>query len=320
MLPHEADCLWHVAVGVGRMDASVHGMADPIEREQAVPWIAAALVVDLLAHLQPAEDVERLLAAASAAARDQLGAERALVLTVAGDRLTAEHCGALADPGSDRLRREVLSAPVPLVARTPEAVALTDAVAVTCEPGARSVLGERLGLRHPTFAPVAPSVWALGLLVVDGDREAVDPAAAGAFAVTVGIALERVLILQRNAAIAAELQHLTVSASGLFTELQRAPLTLEPSWGGGAVLSWDGIGAAGGRAAASGVLAQLSERELEVLDRLAGGRSNREIADELFLAPTTVKGHVARILRKLGAANRAEAVSRYHALSDARQP
>jgi DNA-binding CsgD family transcriptional regulator len=42
---------------------------------------------------------------------------------------------------------------------------------------------------------------------------------------------------------------------------------------------------------------------------LVQGRSNREIADELILSPETVKAHVARILRKLGASNRAEAVS-----------
>jgi DNA-binding NarL/FixJ family response regulator len=39
------------------------------------------------------------------------------------------------------------------------------------------------------------------------------------------------------------------------------------------------------------------------------GRSNREIADEIFMSQETVKASVARILRKLGAANRVEAVT-----------
>jgi DNA-binding NarL/FixJ family response regulator len=55
----------------------------------------------------------------------------------------------------------------------------------------------------------------------------------------------------------------------------------------------------------------LSERELAVAALLAEGRSNREIAEHLILSPETVKTHVARILRKLDASNRAEAVSRY---------
>jgi LuxR family maltose regulon positive regulatory protein len=48
----------------------------------------------------------------------------------------------------------------------------------------------------------------------------------------------------------------------------------------------------------------LSERELEVLQLLAGGASNQEIAQELFIAVDTVKRHVRHILFKLGVQNR----------------
>jgi ATP/maltotriose-dependent transcriptional regulator MalT len=54
----------------------------------------------------------------------------------------------------------------------------------------------------------------------------------------------------------------------------------------------------------------LSERELEVLALLASGRTNAEIAKDLFVAVGTVKSHVNSIYRKLDAANRAEAVTR----------
>ena len=54
----------------------------------------------------------------------------------------------------------------------------------------------------------------------------------------------------------------------------------------------------------------LSERELEVLALLASGRTNAEIAKDLFVAVGTVKSHVNNVYRKLGAANRAEAVTR----------
>ena len=54
----------------------------------------------------------------------------------------------------------------------------------------------------------------------------------------------------------------------------------------------------------------LSERELEVLTLLASGRTNAEIARDLFVALGTVKSHVNNVYRKLGVANRTEAVTR----------
>ncbi|GIH62777.1 response regulator transcription factor [Microbispora siamensis] len=48
----------------------------------------------------------------------------------------------------------------------------------------------------------------------------------------------------------------------------------------------------------------LTEREDEIVARVAQGRTNAEIAAELFLSPGTVKNHVASIQRKVGAGNR----------------
>jgi LuxR family maltose regulon positive regulatory protein len=54
----------------------------------------------------------------------------------------------------------------------------------------------------------------------------------------------------------------------------------------------------------------LSERELEVLQLIAQGLTNREIGERLFLALDTVKGHNRRVFGKLGVQNRTEAVTR----------
>ncbi|MFG3618669.1 LuxR C-terminal-related transcriptional regulator [Nocardia sp. NPDC047654] len=53
----------------------------------------------------------------------------------------------------------------------------------------------------------------------------------------------------------------------------------------------------------------LSSRELDVVELLAAGRANRQIARDLAISEATVKTHITHILRKLGAANRAEAVA-----------
>ena len=59
--------------------------------------------------------------------------------------------------------------------------------------------------------------------------------------------------------------------------------------------------------ASSTVDADLTERELEVLRLLADGLDNRQIAEALYLSPTTVKRHVSSIVAKLGVSNRVQA-------------
>lgn len=52
----------------------------------------------------------------------------------------------------------------------------------------------------------------------------------------------------------------------------------------------------------------ISSRELEVLECMASGKSNREIADALFISENTVKTHVSSLLQKLNAKRRTEAL------------
>ncbi len=53
----------------------------------------------------------------------------------------------------------------------------------------------------------------------------------------------------------------------------------------------------------------LSEREVEVLQRVMGGNRNRDIAERLYISEETVKGHIKHIMEKLGANDRTQAVT-----------
>jgi DNA-binding CsgD family transcriptional regulator len=66
------------------------------------------------------------------------------------------------------------------------------------------------------------------------------------------------------------------------------------------------------RAVPGSPLSILTSRELEVLQALTGGRSNKEIGVELFISDKTVSVHVSNILAKLGAASRTEAAAIAH--------
>ena len=55
------------------------------------------------------------------------------------------------------------------------------------------------------------------------------------------------------------------------------------------------------------MLEELTERELSILQQMAQGKSNREIADTLFLAEGTVKNYVSIIISKLQANDRTHA-------------
>jgi DNA-binding CsgD family transcriptional regulator len=108
------------------------------------------------------------------------------------------------------------------------------------------------------------------------------------------------------------------------SELTDAPVTL--SAGGHAPVAPPaplpesaaaGAGARDDRVVFEGLL---TRRELDVLRLMAEGATNRQVADALVISSGTVKFHAGSILRKLHAANRAEAVTRYLRLMGMRVP
>jgi DNA-binding NarL/FixJ family response regulator len=53
----------------------------------------------------------------------------------------------------------------------------------------------------------------------------------------------------------------------------------------------------------------ITAREIEVLQHIAGGNRNRDIAEKLFISEETVKVHIKHIMEKLGASDRTQAVA-----------
>jgi DNA-binding CsgD family transcriptional regulator len=92
---------------------------------------------------------------------------------------------------------------------------------------------------------------------------------------------------------------------------RRARITLGP---GEATIAQAGPGRAGQARLPEPERLGLTARELEVLRLVAAGRSNREIADELFISTKTASVHVSNILGKFGVANRGEAAATAHRL------
>jgi DNA-binding NarL/FixJ family response regulator len=126
---------------------------------------------------------------------------------------------------------------------------------------------------------------------------------------------ERALTLLAMAALRAAMED-TAVAQGLLDEVRTICLSLDAK---PALARADALAArlTTARTIALAYPAGLSGREVEVLRLIAAGRTNREIADALFLSPGTVNVHVTHILTKTNTTNRTEAAlfARDHGLA-----
>ena len=83
-----------------------------------------------------------------------------------------------------------------------------------------------------------------------------------------------------------------------------------------APIVFDAVRHGGDAESESGDPYDLTPRELEVMQLVARGRSNRQIADELVVSEKTVKNHVHNVYMKLGVERRAEAIAKWLGVSD----
>jgi len=161
-------------------------------------------------------------------------------------------------------------------------------------------------------APIAPTGRVIGFLHADrlGQDRAVDEQDRDDLWMTAehfGLLFERLGLVRRleqqrtrlKAVLRDAVQHIDEACNAEIELARDEPVDADPGPGTrGTPLS----GRIGGR---------LTAREREVLELLVKGRSNAQIARELVLSEATVKSHLERLLRKLDATTRAEAVARY---------
>lgn len=270
------------------------------------------LVDDLIAAhraLRECDTVGGLFARAAGLATEVCGFERGVIASVVDGHLMSLGSEPLADDRSDALRRLLLAAAVPLTPGTEESE-LVRRAGRSSTRRAPSRLAQFLGLESWALSPIAPESAVLALIVLDRAGPAVsddEQAILDAFALTVGLSVEHFVLRRRAADLAEEVRLFAGSSQALAREVLDAPVALPLDHGFGPALPRpETAGPAGERT----LLATLSARERRIAELLVEGRSNREIAEVLVVSPETIKTHVGRILRKLGAVNRVEAVSR----------
>lgn len=303
---------------LGEDGRRLHELAAAVAGEGAIAWLRAAARVAAASERlaeggPPSEIIERGAAEAAHAA-----ALRRVVLSRIDEGwlvVEAVHCEPRAGDEAElqaRLARDPVRLEYPLVEaelvrrRRPQVVASADP-----EASGQRAFAEVMGWETYVAAPIVLGGRTVGFL--HGDRGSAEPPpgalereALWRYAEAFAGAFERAVLHRRLRIQRQELRQVASWADARTGELSDAAIDLAP-----------GRDAAGPEEAArasprdSQLRELLTRREVDVLEQMAGGESNAEIARALVVSESTVKFHVKNILRKLGASNRAEATSRY---------
>jgi DNA-binding NarL/FixJ family response regulator len=252
---------------------------------------------------------------------ESCGFSRVVISRVAGSQLIMTAWHANPDPNDFDLRLNLWREEPPLVTHTfhegeilrrRQPVLARDALT---DPLTYKPIMNALDCHAYVAAPVTVAGRAAAIIHADrptGDVDAVDRAILATFAEGLSMALERSALVERIRIHEAKMRELLSSGLGLFDELvedtvdlMRPPPPPDPARNGQGEPRHPNV------ADSTGALSLLTRREIEVLDMIAAGATNVAIGEALFITEVTVKSHVQHILRKLRAANRAEAAARY---------
>jgi DNA-binding CsgD family transcriptional regulator len=270
-----------------------------------------------LAMLRQMPSAEAMIAAAPHSACDACGFDRAVLYRLRGKELIAESFYVDGDPEAaaqmlafSRAHPATLATQVieQEMVRRRRPMAIQQ---VVDNPRVFAELAAAYDTRSYVAAPIMPEGRVIGFIHADHRLkprrvDEFDRDALWAFAEGFGYAVERAQLTDRLRSQGQELRRLlqqteTVVAAYLDAEVELATGDRE------------GMGVSRATAAlvpeSDTVADHLSKREVEVLRLIGSGAANAQIAARLVITEETVKSHVQRILRKLGAANRVEAAA-----------
>jgi len=269
-------------------------------------------VLDAADRLAEAGPVSEIIDRAPAECCRALALDRCVLSRVDDGSLVAEAVHAT-DPGLtlDALRQAPVRLGYPLVEA--EMLRRRRAAIVPApadeDAAARHAFAAVVGWGEYLAAPVVLEGRVIGFL--HGDRRdapltAVDRDGLERFAAAFADVFERAVLRRRLRTQRQELRQVARWADARTSELSDGAIDL--AVGRDAVGADEPVRAQGGDAALRDLL---TRRELDVLEHMVRGETNADIARALVVSEGTVKFHVKNILRKLHAANRAEATSRY---------
>jgi LuxR family transcriptional regulator, regulator of acetate metabolism len=289
-----------------------------VQRLEALDRVRAAL-----GRLRELGPVSEILRRAATELSDSSGLDRVLLSRVQDAQLIPVHAHFRDDAaGAERAVEELHEAPLVLeypVIET-ELMRRRRATIVSNAGSNPRVLRPPIPVREGISYVAAPVVLdgaAIGFFHgahVDRHVESLERDAVWAFADGFAQVFERAVLRRRVREQRRQLRELVAWTDAMAAELSEGAIELE--------VEGEPASAAVRPAAipASGVEGSrlddlLTRRELDVLKLMARGDSNKAIATELVVSEGTVKFHVKNILRKLSAANRVEAASRYMQLT-----
>lgn len=275
-------------------------------------------IAEIYRRLRTAQDPHDLLAWSADAVREDLGFEVGLAFAVTPSGLDTRGTRPLAGERAESMRRRALGTAIPLEpgSREAELVRRPESVDDGRTRTLPSTVGRVLDLDPVEILPIAPDSHALALLIASRTGPPLSDAEHRlftAYAYGVTAALELVVIRMRAQELVAEARRSATSLQALGREMALGSVVLPVDRGFGLTFPPTETRAAADPSSWSELL---TTREIRIAELLVEGRSNREIAQTLFLSPETVKSHVSSVLRKLGVGNRAEAVSRLLRLAD----
>jgi DNA-binding CsgD family transcriptional regulator len=277
-----------------------------------------------LARLRAIGSTDRMLAQAPEAVCTYCGFRLAILWRVEEGAVTPVSSYAAGDAGYDKKLKRFAAkfAPLKIDAMLLESDMLRRRTPILVHDVASSTelireLATPLGIRTYVAAPVMPEGRVIGFLhATRMERDDIlDRDVLWAFAEGYGYALERTILLQRLQEQGERIRQLVVATEGALTEIREAGLQIATTSEDLQARESEPVRSAMFSAPDSRIHQLLTRRELEVIELMAHGETNKQIADRIVISEGTVKSHVSQILRKMHAANRAEAVSKFMRLT-----